>query len=247
MKNNPNYWNDTFSRKIDFKNTIELEFITKHFKKKDLLLEAGVGIGNISFKLSYLGYKLKGVDFSKDLIEFCKETSKKNNLGKPDDYILGNILNLPFKKEFFDGYLSFGVIEHFKNKNQKRIIKEAYRVLKKGGKVVVTVPNSYSPNIIQRYFISIYKKYIIKKPMVYQKNISTKTIKKMFEKEGFKTLECYNKGLDKAINRFFLVNYKLFGQKNPLFYLKRPIKYISKKMEKVFYKFGEDTVYVGIK
>ena len=84
--------------------------------------------------------------------------------------------------------------------------------------------------------------------MVYQKNISTTKIKKMFEQEGFKTIKCYNTGFDKAMTRFLLLNYpKIFGLPNPLSYVKNPIQKASKKMEKVLYKFSETTVYIGRK
>lgn len=251
MKNNSDYWSDVFVKEIFPTQTKEIKFITKELKKTDKILEAGCGPGKIVFKLLYLKYNnVIGLDFSKDLIDFCRKYSKKNNLGKNLNFKEGDIMNIPFKDESFDKYLSFGVIEHFFKSEQKKIIKEAYRVLKKNGKVFITVPNSYSPNVFQRFLVSKYKKYIIKKPMVYQKNISTTRIKKMFEEEGFKTIKCYNFAFDKAVTRFFLLNYnKVFGIRNPLSFniIKNPIKRISKKLDKYLYKFGETTVYIGSK
>lgn len=251
MKNNSNYWSDVFVKEIFPKDINEIKFITKELKKTDKILEAGCGPGKIVFKLLHLKYNgVIGLDFSKDLINFCKKYSKDNNLGKSSNFKEGDIMKIPFDDESFDKYLSFGVIEHFLKNDQKKIIREAYRILKKDGRIFITVPNSYSPNVFQRFLVSNYKKYIVKKPMVYQKNISTKKIRKMFEDEGFKTIKCYNFAFDKAITRFFLLNYnKVFGIKNPFSFnvIKNPIQKITKKLDKYLFKFGETTVYVGVK
>ncbi len=250
-KNNPNYWAKVFKKEINPKEHKSIEFITNHLKKSDKILEAGCGPGKIVFKLLDLGYSNTiGLDFSNELISFCQNYSKESKLGSKKNFKTGDIKNIPFKDNSFDIYLSFGVIEHFLAKDQKKIIKEAHRILKKNGKVIITVPNSYSPNVIQRFIISKLKKLLLNEEMVYQKNISTKKIKKMFENEGFKTIECYNFGFEKAITRFFLLNYKyILKIRNPFSFkpIKNTIQRTSRKVEKYLFKFGETTVYIGIK
>ncbi|MCF7798450.1 class I SAM-dependent methyltransferase [Candidatus Woesearchaeota archaeon] len=247
VKNNHTYWANAFSdAKINL-DINKLKHITKYVNKKDKILEAGCGPGKVVFPLLSEGYKIYGLDFSKDLIKECQDYSKKTKIGNPNSFVVGDILRLEYKEEF-DVYMSFGVIEHFKQREQRRIIKQAKKSLKKGGKVVITVPNSYSPNVVSRWIMSKVKKHLLKDPMVYQKNISTKKIRKMFEREGFKTISCKNYGFDKAINRLLLLNYKkIFRIPNLFYYLRKPILKASQKMGKTFHKFGETTEYVGIK
>ena len=55
------------------------------------------------------------------------------------EFINATVPPLPFKDESFDYVVSFQVIEHIDD--DKSFIKEVYRVLRKGGKFIVTTPN----------------------------------------------------------------------------------------------------------
>jgi len=59
--------------------------------------------------------------------------------GKPDGgVVLGDIHNLPFDDEYFDGIICKSVLEHVES--PEKAVSEIYRVLKKGGAVLVYVP-----------------------------------------------------------------------------------------------------------
>jgi ubiquinone/menaquinone biosynthesis C-methylase UbiE len=247
MKNNSDYWEKAFSKKIiKYKDSKKIDYILDNIEKTDKILEAGCGRGKINFKLADLGYNITGVDFSQGLIEQCVSFSKENEIAAITKFNVGDITCLPYKTSSFDVYMSFGVIEHFKKKDQEEIIKEAKRILKKGGRVVITVPNAYTPNVFSRFLIKIVKKMFFNESLVYQKNISTTKIKKMFGTHGFEMLSCYNFGLDKAAKRFFLLNYsKILGIPNVFAPFKWPIINSMKKLEPYLNKFGETTVYIG--
>ena len=55
------------------------------------------------------------------------------------EFIEGVVPPLPFADESFDCVVSFQVIEHIKR--DKEFVREVYRVLKKGGKFIVSTPN----------------------------------------------------------------------------------------------------------
>jgi ubiquinone/menaquinone biosynthesis C-methylase UbiE len=56
------------------------------------------------------------------------------------------VCNLPLRNECVDGYISLGVIEHFKSTvGVIKAFKEWRRVLKKGGKSLITIPNIFVP------------------------------------------------------------------------------------------------------
>ena len=61
------------------------------------------------------------------------------NLPANCSFIEAKVPPLPFEDEVFDCVVSFQVIEHIKR--DKEFVREVYRVLKKGGKFIVSTPN----------------------------------------------------------------------------------------------------------
>jgi len=93
------------------------------------LLEVGCGTGNVSSFLAQKGYVVTGCEFYPEAI----------NIAWPGFLIVqGDAQNLPFENDCFDIVALFDVIEHFQD--VIILLKEATRVLKKDGIVVVTVP-----------------------------------------------------------------------------------------------------------
>jgi SAM-dependent methyltransferase len=62
-----------------------------------------------------------------------------DNLPSNSSFIETKVPPLPFDDEVFDCVVSFQVIEHIRN--DKRFVSEVMRVLKPGGKFIVTTPN----------------------------------------------------------------------------------------------------------
>jgi ubiquinone/menaquinone biosynthesis C-methylase UbiE len=108
----------------------------------DNILEVGCGDGFYLYLLSNLGIKLKltGVDINPKALESAKRNlkGKKIFLGQAD-----LMKKLPFKKELFDKVIMSEVAEHLPDDVQG--LKEVGRVLKKGGLLVLTVPNHNYP------------------------------------------------------------------------------------------------------
>jgi SAM-dependent methyltransferase len=97
------------------------------------IFEGGCGLGGKVSALHYHGYDAYGVDYA-------KETVKKVNQYAPELKIkVGDVRNLSFPDNFFDGYWSLGVIEHFYDGYEK-IVSEMFRVLKPQGYLFLAVP-----------------------------------------------------------------------------------------------------------
>lgn len=97
------------------------------------ILEGGCGLGDKVFLLKQSGYDVVGVDYAVEAIEISHKFM-------PDLKVQwANLQNLPFANGFFDGYWSFGVIEHF-YEGYEKIACEMYRVLKHEGFLFMTVP-----------------------------------------------------------------------------------------------------------
>lgn len=88
------------------------------------------------------------IEINRQLIRDFKATLDEENNGSIN-VVIGTCENLPFKDEYFDIVYAGGVFHHLPN--IKHGIKEAYRVLKKGGKLYADDPNIYNlPNAIAR-------------------------------------------------------------------------------------------------
>ena len=106
----------------------------KYLSKDSLILEGGCGTGQQVFKLQKSGFKAIGIDYARKTVETVKKA-------KPElDIRLGDVRRLDFPDNYFDGYWSFGVIEHF-YKGYEEIVKEIYRVIKPEGYLFVTFPH----------------------------------------------------------------------------------------------------------
>lgn len=107
-------------------------------KEGDIVLDLGSGAGFDVFlaskKVGENG-KVIGVDFSEEMIEKAKQNAKKYGY-KNTEFRLGDIENLPVEDNSVDVIISNCVINLAPNK--ENVFKEAYRVLKQGGRMFVS-------------------------------------------------------------------------------------------------------------
>lgn len=101
-----------------------------NFSSNSFILDVGCGNGK------YMNYRndinIKGIDISQELVKIC--------IDKGFDVIKGNMTNLPFKNDEFDGILCVAAYHHLDNdEDRKKCLKEFYRILKKGGMCFIEV------------------------------------------------------------------------------------------------------------
>lgn len=138
-KANPEFW-DAQWRTNDFEQAIKkprnrftIKYTTKYIKPGARLLEGGCGQGDKVYSLYKQGYDVYGIDYA-------DETVRQINRYAPELKVFaGDVRSLQFDDGFFDGYWSFGVIEHF-YEGYFPIRQEMYRVLRPGGYLFLTVP-----------------------------------------------------------------------------------------------------------
>lgn len=102
------------------------------------ILDLGCGEGYNSRIMARKGAKVIGVDFSKKMIAFAVELEKKERLGI--DYYVLDACNLHiFKNNTFDIVVCFMTFQDIEN--YRDAIKEIYRVLRKHGCFVFSIPH----------------------------------------------------------------------------------------------------------
>lgn len=111
----------------------EFDAIIKHLPRNELVVEAGCSFGHVAEYFRELGYRVVGLDYVFDSLSAGRINAPKLTLTQ------GDIHALPFPDNSLGGYLSFGVLEHFEF-GPMPALREAFRVLKPGGVIAVTMP-----------------------------------------------------------------------------------------------------------
>lgn len=106
----------------------------KLLPKKGLILDLGCGDGAYIQEIINDNFII-GTDINFKILPKVRTT---NSL-----FINVNAEKLPFKNNMFDSILCIDVIEHVEN--DKKIIKEVSRIIKKNGHLVISVPNKNFP------------------------------------------------------------------------------------------------------
>ncbi|MFL1676645.1 class I SAM-dependent methyltransferase [Paenibacillus dendritiformis] len=102
------------------------------------VLDAGCGTGYGSFILSQVAESVVGIDISDETITWCEEHyGTQKNLS----FIQASLEKLPFPDSEFDCIVNLEVIEHVDEKVQNAFLKEAKRVLKPSGFLIISTPN----------------------------------------------------------------------------------------------------------
>ena len=102
------------------------------------VLDAASGTGYGTYLLSRAGDRCDGVDLSAQAVEFSRKLYGRENCR----FTQASVLELPFEDASFDLAVSFETLEHLPREQQLVFVKELRRVLKAGGKLVLSAPVS---------------------------------------------------------------------------------------------------------
>jgi len=111
-----------------------IKYIKFLLKQKENIrwLDVGCGQGYLVRECLKEGIDCYGIDIS--------EYAVKNAVVK-DKVVYGSITDIPFEDNSFDVISAFDVIEHIHPKDTEKAFSEIYRVLKKDGFLILTMPN----------------------------------------------------------------------------------------------------------
>ena len=115
-------------------------------------LDVGCGTGNYLLQFSRAGFNFAGMDPSEVMLEKAKIVCRNLPL------VNGKAEEIPFEDEKFDGVTAMFTFHHWED--QKRGLKEIYRILKPGGRAVFL---SFTPQQLNGYWLHHYFPLMIKR------------------------------------------------------------------------------------
>lgn len=107
----------------------------------ETLLDAGCGGGPWSILAAQNGANVYGVDIQEGMISKAQEAAQRAGMQQLTNFVVGDVCQLPYESHFFNRALSLNVgcnLPHL-----QAHIAEMYRVLKRGGFVIITAPTSF--------------------------------------------------------------------------------------------------------
>ncbi len=174
--------------------TLEAYHCLKNFidyRTDKLILEAGCGTGRFCCLLAkdFSDSSVIGIDTSSNAL-MCANHLKKCLHVPNVAFKKGDLFRMPYPDNYFDVVFNEEVIEHFsldESHTYKDAIHEMIRVTKKGGKVIIAVPNLYC-------FSHTFYKWLLQRlgknyECGYEKSFKHKELISLFEEFGLCELE----------------------------------------------------------
>ncbi len=145
------------------------------FKKAGSIFDIGAGTGTFLANLKNLGWKVGGIEFSKDAVAFAKRVYKIN-------LKRGDFNKLTLSKKKFDVITFNNSLEHLYD--PKGALRKARQMLKKDGLIVVTVPNieSLGQLIFKKRWLPLH-------PPKHLYHFSDETLTKMLKNADLKSIK----------------------------------------------------------
>jgi|ERR1022692_1054178 ubiquinone/menaquinone biosynthesis C-methylase UbiE len=136
------FYNDPKPATLNAQNLVSrrrfaLEMLEARVAPGSNILDIGCGTGHLAGELMQRGYTAWGVDFSEGMVEYARQHYN------PDRFRVGDIERIPFPDNTFDAVMCLGVMEYLEK--DEPALREMWRVLKPGGRAVITTPNILCP------------------------------------------------------------------------------------------------------
>lgn len=196
----------------------QMAIFTRVLPKYEKILEGGCGLAPYLIRLRQLGFQVEGIDYNEAPLQ--KALSHDPHLPLK----VGDVGAIPYPDGYFGGYISLGVIEHF-TEGPLRAIREAHRVLKKGGIFVLMVPQNHffmrlmAPVRALKRSAALRK--LFKKPAdthYWEQYFKRRELVSLLEKEGFDIREVHAMDHSHAFVSFsnFFRDKNTFDEASPL-------------------------------
>jgi len=119
---------NTYGKYIDYQEKTIVRKLIGNIDE-DRILDMACGTGR------FLEFAEYGIDISSEMINEAKLKYPRKNLFKE------NALNTHFEDSSFDTILSFHLFMHLNRETTEKLLDEAHRILKTGGKIIFDIPS----------------------------------------------------------------------------------------------------------
>lgn len=113
------------------------------------VLDIGCGDGTLTFALAKRSASVYGIDDSLLPLRLARGEFKRRDLTHPPRLARADARRLPFPEGAFDCVVLADVIEHIDT--PELVVREAHRVLRRGGQLLVTTPRRQEAGAIHEY------------------------------------------------------------------------------------------------
>jgi ubiquinone/menaquinone biosynthesis C-methylase UbiE len=136
-----NWDGKTYSRNFAELRARDLALMSLGELKGKKVLDIGCGDGTYAYVLSKLGAIVSGQDLNVSNIERADKRLYGEANKQKGKFISADAEKLLFDSSSFDAVFSADFFEHISLEKKRKVIAEAYRVLKPGGTLVIKTPN----------------------------------------------------------------------------------------------------------
>ncbi len=155
-----------------------------------LVLEVGAGTGRDALDLARRGSRAVALDYSQASLRLIRSQLAA---GAGASLVCGDAFALPFPDETFDVVFHQGLLEHFRNPDD--LIAENARVLRRGGIMLVDVPQRYHYYTIVKHVLIAMNRWFAG----WEREYSVGELERMLERHGFSVVESYGEWFDPPI------------------------------------------------
>ena len=190
------------------------------------VLEVGAGTGRDSFGMVEHGASVLMLDYSINSLKIIKNIASEEKVDV--DPVGGNAFSLPFPDGSFDLVFHQGLLEHFRKKEANDLLKENVRVLKKGGFLLVDVPQRYHIYTVMKHILIALDKWFAG----WEREFSIPELDKLLRSFGVIPIYRYGEWMYPSLfYRVFREGLSKFGIKLPL--TPTPIKPLTNFRKKI--------------
>ena len=141
----PKHWDDYWKKQDDLDDAYSNEdrlidgLLAQMDPQGKKILEVGGGSGRDSIRLAQMGADVTVIDYVESSLEVVARNAAR--AGVTLTLVHGDALKMPFPEGTFDVVFHQGLMEHFRD--EQPLLRENFRVLKRGGLVMIDVPQRF--------------------------------------------------------------------------------------------------------
>lgn len=145
------------------------------------VLEVGAGTGRDGLKMQKHGASVFLLDYSAESLRLARQNITQNEVG----LILADGLCTPFVNETFDLVFHQGLLEHFPSPHE--LLRENHRILKKGGLVVVDVPQTIHCYTVVKQILQAFGLWFAG----WERQFTVDSLSRLLSQHGFDPIHAY--------------------------------------------------------